>query len=450
MRLRSLLTLALITGGCAEGARPLDPSAPLEPVPSAAPLVLPHASGLCAATSLADAAPADREHARAAAGACLEETFGADGCPEERLTRRFDAADRLIEERYDILEPRVRERPVYMIAQSFVRTWTLDTNGDLLRSEDRGEQGLVVVEETRDANRRLTERRTTSSGTPFSDGVTIERWSHHVSGAVVLETVEDENYRTAIERAVDVAGHIVREEHRTNGALDRAIVWTFDGDRELVREEQDGRRRAILRIEHRFGESGREVETVTQRFDGGWIDRQFFDDDGHQVRMEEDTNLDGIADYVVETRWVNGAMVFNETRYDETRDTTEWSYDARGRMIREDAFPSWDERRLRRTDVAWTDEGMARVVTLTAGARTVQETRYDAQDREIEVRRDDQVERRVFVGPLLLEESREANGRIDQRTVHDFDRGNNEIRQATDTDGDGTADARIERRFLCL
>ena len=452
----------------APAARPPGPEAPGEVRPAPEPLSRPAAAG-CAAGSLADAEPAVGP-GRLVPHACLEEVFGPDGCPEERFTRTFDGADRRLDEAYDILEDRVRDRPVYFIPESWRMAWSYDEAG---RERTVARTGLESgsYEQTTlgwDAEGRMILREVRNEA-PHWSPFWRERWSFHGNGELArYETDDGATVYHVQERTLDGEGRVILEETTRLGGPSERVVWEHGPHGPTRRVAMEPHGTPLVETTFTYDDAGRLETMVEDHLDFGWIDTSFFDDAGRVVRLEEDSDRDGTVDYVQEATFDEaGNPLTARVSYGGPRgpvvDDQRWTYEG-GRLVRHWHRPSWADGQEHVTELTWSGDGEARDEVTThasSGGGLVRAWlhRYDRDGNRVLEEHDlegdgvlDVRTRSTFDGPRLLEQRVDhgADGSVEYRTVHDWDPAGNPLSSTEDHDGDGVADLRHEWRYGCF
>ncbi len=385
-----LLALLLVSVGCSIVEAPLPEHAEeitseqvaiVDPLPP--PAVQEAPPDACEHPSLTSPPDESVEQSLLREAACLEETFGDDGCPDTRVTRSFDSAGRVSKEVFEVLDPSLNAYTYVPIA-SHVRTFRYDDAGHVLLEEtDELLDGSVDARVSRvyDEAGRLRQQ---SEDLPWggSEHKTFDEEGRELE--VVFES-EDGSHWTTV-RTFTSDGRPLLDETTTDvpGQEDylQRTTWSYDDDgRPLssVREVDSGSGASSVSTLTWFYEGGVAVRTEERSIFRGYAyqtaDRVVIselDERGNAIRVLEDQSEDGVIDAIATYTFDAGDRKTSELHTDGSGGIVyqhqTFSFDDEGRLVESRWLPTsglygttstWTERR------SYDDAGLLASVELS-------------------------------------------------------------------------------------
>lgn len=400
----------------------------------------------------------------------MQESYGADGCVDERWTRICEAGN-VTEELYELIDPGAIP-PAYFIPQSYYHVWTFDDRGQLVRearSQSRGvEPFFVETREWNDEGALVRRTRQNDPLFPSSETTVDERWEYHDSGEVLNYTLSSGDWTEGYRNVFDGAGRLV-ETWRSRGEgefLELQNRWQGDL---LVQAQRWDAAGLWTTTEYERAADGALLRKLETNHRNAWLDEWAYDEDERVVLHTQDTGIDGRIDYR-ETKGYrpDGLETLHRVEYDfdgrgVAQSVTEerTSYDDEGRPVELWAWAPWHEDLVHRT--TWSYDADVTTVTLEElnsdhhVVRTASITRFDLEDRVLEARHDldrdgrlEWVERNSYDADGNLVETTQdvdGDGTPDVVATYAYDLAGQLVTHLRDDDGDGRANYRLEARY---
>ena len=414
--------------------------------------------------------PADFTNGQRSCSALLEETFGSDGCLDERWTRSCEGS-LVADEHYELFDPTAIE-PAYFIPMSYYHRWVYDDGGlvvEQTRAHAPDEDPFFRQALTWDDQGRLVSRNQQNDPQfPEWERQFEERWTYHAGGEILEYIHAGVGWQYGYRNEFGAAGELLETWKDDNGAkyLQRRNFWTdgvltsfetFDaaGPYTTTTLQRDAEGRVLRKIE------------INDRH--GWLDEWDFDDAGRVLNHTQDSNRDGRIDYRVTREWTTDGQEklhrveyeFNAAGTPRTVNETRTSYDAQLRPVERHSAAAWHEPTTLRTRWTYDDDGVLTVIDELAPdgtvARNDSTTRTDPRGLVVWSRRDNdrdgtpewEERNRYDAEDRLIETTQDVDGDGVPEYVRQiaFDRAGQPVRQLVDTDGDRIVDERRELRY---
>lgn len=376
----------------------------------------------------------------------VTETFGPDGCADERWIREWDGTTPLTET-YGWFDPALAHH-VYVQPFAYEHTWTYDAAGRVVMEErtplENDPTHNTWVEETEyDAHGRIT--RQYRGGSPLQPVIDwsqedLYTYGPHSDEFETHTSISNGDVWRITRQVFRPDGQLVERhvESVSHGAPERLVLRReYDADGNLTLEETwrdvDGVAHMRRNFERRA--DGTLEREVSEDLQFGRLDVTTYDEAERQLVYTQDDDLDGAIDYRKEDRYdADGNLVFTSTEYDFDRPQTRYAetvfeYDARGRMTKQVSTPVYLDGKSLRTTNVYDARGPGYVST------------FDRLDESGNLEQTERVTR--FISPERVAWERldsTRDGVLNSLTIRRW-AGERPVERLSDHDGDGVLDS---------
>ncbi len=398
----------------------------------------------------------------------VTETFGADGCLDERWIHEWDG-ERMTLETYDFFDPDLALY-VYVAPIAYTHVWEHDAEGRVVyqhKTQAGSQTPFYVESKSFDDRGRLVGR--TWRNSPFDafslDVTYTELWTFDGANTefTTFTTLEDDLAVAHVRREF-AYGQIARE-FEAQGTADEQLSLSrrFDTAGGIIEEEIWQRGVPVIHAWIDRRADGTMLRRTQKNLQLGWLDVWQYDGAERITEYTQDETEDGRVDYRAVNRYdAAGNPTFESTEYGFDDPTTRYAqivrtFDGQNRLIESVDTRTWLRGESQRVRVAYDVSGSGALTTVErlspqgAVVATTSVTRTLAPDQVEWQRTDtdrdgqpDALETRLWDGDKPLERlfDLDADGVVDSTMQWRYDAAGQLVEAVTDSDADGVADAR--------